>query len=113
MSTFTWSSAANGDWSSGGLWNPAGPPTGTGNEALINAVGGPYKVSYDEKSSTIGSLVVNSANATLSFGPGDTLALSQALTVTAGIVDVTAGAKLSANDQIVFLGVRGGPIRIF
>ncbi len=93
MTTFTWTSALSGQWSSSGNWTPSGPPTGAGNDALINASGAAYTVSYNVPSLTISSLTINSANATLSFVSGDALTLDGSLTITAGTLDVTSLAK--------------------
>lgn len=115
MTTFTWTSALSGQWSSSGNWTPSGPPTGAGNDALINASGAAYTVSYNVPSLTISSLTINSANATLSFVSGDALTLDGSLTITAGTLDVTSLASLSADDASSDNGrldVNGGTIEL-
>ncbi len=61
---YTWASAASGNWSTTTNWLPNGDPNTSSDTVLINATGSAYMATVNA-ARTIGSLTLNSADATL------------------------------------------------
>ena len=106
MTTFTWGSAVNGTWSTASDWTPTGgPPSTSGDTALINATGATYTISYDVVSETIDDLIVDSATATLALDVGETLTVDGSTMLQAGTIDlINANAVLNAGGLTISPG---------
>ena len=61
---YTWLNATSDNWSTATAWTPNGDPSTTADTVLVNVTGAPYTVTVNA-ARTIGSLTLNSANATL------------------------------------------------
>lgn len=114
MTAYSWNSATNGAWGTGSLWNPNGVPgAGGGDTALIDASGSSYTVVYDQSSSAINDLTVNSSFATLSFNANTGLTVYGNTKLQAGAIELlNAGASLTAGaltiDAGAFLRIGNG-----
>src|SRR5271155_3583915 len=96
MTTYSWSTATSGDWGSGALWTPAGPPNATTADATIG-VSGTYTV-------TIGSTEGFSVDSLTMSDPGATLQLLGSLT----LGGVTAKLNLDAGTVVTKGVISGG-----
>ncbi len=88
--TVSWSNAAGGSWATGTNWSGGAAPT-SADDALIDLLGGgPYTITLNA-GTTIGSLTLNSANATLAHTSGTLEFNGGDLTRTAGTYNLTGG----------------------
>jgi len=106
MTSYTWGSAASGTWNTASNWTPTGgPPSTSGDTALINATGATYTVSYNVTSETIDDLIVDSATATLALDVGETLTVDGTTMLQAGTIDlINASAVLNAGGLTISPG---------
>ena len=103
-SSYSWSSAISGNWSSPGDWSPSGTPGSAGGDtATINVTGANYTVTYDETKETLNSLTIDSANATLAFSAGETLTVNNATSLQAGIINLLNSADVLNAGSLVAL----------
>ena len=97
MSSFTWTSAQPGNWSTFANWTPDGIPGAAGGDtATINATGADYTITYDETAETLNFLTIDSGTATLSFNMNDSLTINQGTTLAGTINLLNSGAVLKA-----------------
>ena len=97
MSSFTWTSAQPGNWSTSANWTPDGIPGAAGGDtATINATGADYTITYDETAETLNFLTIDSGTATLSFNMNDSLTINQGTTLAGTINLLNSGAVLKA-----------------
>jgi fibronectin-binding autotransporter adhesin len=86
--TYTWGTAANGNYNAAGNWSPAGVPTAIDN-VLINATGSAYTVTLNDNRS-ITDFTLNSANATFAHTGGN-YNLDGTMTLTSGVYSLNGG----------------------
>jgi hypothetical protein len=97
VSSFTWTSAQPGNWSTSANWTPDGIPGAAGGDtATINATGADYTITYDETAETLNFLTIDSGTATLSFNMNDSLTINQGTTLAGTINLLNSGAVLKA-----------------
>ena len=95
ITSFTWTAAAGGDWSTAADWSPGSVPAGTLDAALIG-VAGIYTVTLASGDApvTIDMVTINQADATLSLAGTMTLAGANAS------LDLAAGTLLFNGGQL-------------
>jgi hypothetical protein len=104
MTTYTWTSAVSGNWTTTADWSPAGGPQNGGDTAYFVNGTGPYTVTYNSASFQVGTILAEDSNLTLLISAGSLV--SNTLTEIAGAtIDVGAGAHLSLNTSSGFAGV--------
>jgi hypothetical protein len=62
--SYQWNTAASGNWNAAANWTPNGDPNNVADSATVNATGSPYTVTVNAPRA-IGTITLNSANATL------------------------------------------------
>ncbi len=105
----SWAAAVSGNWDDPTRWSPGAVPTST-ESVCIEAVGAAYTVTLNVDAEA-GGLKLNSADATLSFGPGNSLLVagaSRAVDLDAGTLG-TRGSDFQVSDGAVF-NYNGGSI---
>ncbi len=102
----SWLDATTGFWNDSARWNPATVPNGPTADVTIDATGSLYDVHLDINR-TIGSLVIDSADATFQLD-GNTLSIVNGFNLNSGLIRGNNAGGLSVGGLARFSGVSNG-----
>ncbi|MGC8476716.1 MAG: Hint domain-containing protein [Acetobacteraceae bacterium] len=96
MTTFSWTRAQSGTWTTAADWTPTKSAPPRSGVAVIGATGAPYTVNFSTGSVSLARIMVTSADATLAV-TGGVLHGNTLVSVAGSAIIVGAGARLTAS----------------